>query len=138
MTKIDNSLTRKLQNLHIVPSKRYWDSIRSLELKVVVSNASKKDCMEIALDQNALYDISFSIANQIATDYQVQWATRSVSDEICEGLVLALVGSADKLLKNSKNSKIKNYIFNNGLYSDVKLINNLALNSDGELQALAA
>ena len=138
MTKIDNSLTRKLQSLHIVPSNRYWDAIRSLELKVVVSNASKKDCMEIALDQNALYNISFSIANQIATDYQVQWATRSISDEICEGLVLALVGSADKLLKNSKNSLVKNYIFNNGLYSDVKLINNLALNSNGELQALAA
>lgn len=138
MTKVDNSLTRKLQNLNLTPSDSYWDAIRELNLKVVTSNASKKDCMEIALDQNALYDISLSIATQIATAYRAQWVVRTISDEICEGLVLALLDSTDKLLKNSKNSPVKQYIFNNGLYSDIKLINHLALNSNGELQAMAA
>lgn len=138
MTKIDNSLTIKLQRLNIQENNRYWDAIRELNLKGIISNASKKDCMEIALDQNALGDISLFIAKKIATGYQVQWVARTISDEICAGLVLALVDSADKLLKNSKNSLVRIYIFNNGLYSDVKLINYLALNSNGELQTLAA
>jgi len=138
MTKIDNSLTRKLQNLNLQANDRYWDAIRELNLKGVVSNAPKKDCMEIALDQRALYDISLSIASRIAGNRNAQWAARTISSEICEGLVLALVDSTDKILKKSKNSQVKEYIFNNGLYSDIKLIDHLALNSSGELQALAA
>ena len=138
MTKVVNSLTRKLQRLNIQENSRYWDAIRDLNLKGIVSNASKKDCMEIALDQNAIYDVSLSIASRIAGNRNAQWASRSISSEVCEGLVLALMDSTDKILKNSKNSLIRQHIFNNGLYSDVKIIDHLALNSDGDLQALAA
>lgn len=138
MTKVVNSLTRKLQRLNIQENNRYWDAIRELNLKGIVSNASKKDCMEIALDQNAIYDVSLSIASRITGSRNAQWAARSVSSEVCEGLILALIDSTDKLLKSSKNSLVKEYIFNNGLYSDIKIIDYLVLNSDGDLQALAA
>ena len=138
MTKVVNGLTRKLQRLIIQENNRYWEAIRELNLKGIVSNASKKDCMEIALDQSAIYDVSLSIASRIAGIRNAQWVSKSISSDICEGLVLVLKDSTDDLLKNSKNSLIRQHIFNNGLYSDIKVIDRLALNSNGELQTLAA
>lgn len=138
MTKVNNALVEELKNAKPKVPTSLYDAIGKLGLKSIVSNGSKKDCMEIALDKCAIGDISRFIAEKVSTSTGNKWATRSISSILCESLAYTLLDSTDDILKNSKNSQIKQYIFEHGLYNNVSSIDFLALKSKGKLQAAAA
>lgn len=137
-----NNLIKRLKSLKIREGARYWEALRDLPISQTITSASKEQVMSLAMSYDDVYSVAEHLANKSAdaprgSSYS-KYYTGMIIHQINSAVMLALPKKGDYLLKNSDNMSLKCFIFDNGLYSSVKMIDYLAENSEGDIQIKAA
>jgi len=134
-----SSLCKKLADLEpntSTVSRSFYAALDSLDVATPFYNASKKDCVELAMHKSALQIISTVLSEKaaVASD-RAGWSHYyfgNILERLCRQLTHRINDKADKIIRESENDFYKAFLFRKGMYSSIKTIDHLALNAEGK------
>tara|TARA_B100001094_G_C18180626_1_gene800706 strand:+ start:2426 stop:3187 length:762 start_codon:yes stop_codon:yes gene_type:complete len=135
------SLTTKLKNLNVSTNTHsYWEAFRKVPITSTIASCPKKEIVDFATSYNDVYSIALHLAKKAGgpgSSYRAYYV-QSIVSTINDAIMRSIPEEGDFILKKSDNMSLKCHIFDNGLYSSVKMIDFLADKAEGSLQVSAA